>query len=151
MVNKARELLIDEVDKQIENLKKKKEKMELEEILDKFIEKTENAKNMTPQEIIESAFDGMDKIIDVRNPNYEEKEKLEIIDSNTADIKYLFNDLIDNTGIIEYIRLRFKIGLTPTILETLSKNKTLLTENNIYWEINNPCKDYIELTLEQDK
>lgn len=151
MVNKARELLIDEVDKQIENLKKKKEKMELEEILDKFIEKTENAKNMTPQEIIESAFDGMDKIIDARNLTYEEKEKLEIIDSNTADIKYLFNDLIDNTGIIEYIRLRFKIGLTPTILETLSKNKTLLTENNIYWEINNPCKDYIELTLEQDK
>lgn len=151
MVDKARELLIDEVDKQIENLKKKKEKMELEEILDKCIEKTENAKNKTPQEIIESAFDGMDKIINVRKSNYEEKEKLEIIDSNTADIKYLFNDLIDNTGIIEYIRLRFKIGLTPTILETLSKNKTLLTENNIYWEINNPCKDYIELTLEQDK
>ena len=90
--------------------------------------------------------------IEARNHNSEETtDKLEIIDSNTADIKYLFNDLIDNTGIIEYIRLRFKIGLTPTILETLSKNKTLLTENNIYWEINNPCKDYIELTLEQDK
>lgn len=90
--------------------------------------------------------------IEARNHNPEETtDKLEIIDSNTADIKYLFNDLIDNTGIIEYVRLRFKIGLTPTILETLSKNKTLLTENNIYWEINNPCKDYVELTIEQDR
>lgn len=151
MVNKARDMLIEETGKQIDNLKKKKEKMELEALVDKLIEKSEHAKNMTPQEIIENAITGMDKILDARNPDFEEKTKLEIIDGNTSDIKYLINNLIDNTGIIEYVRLRFKIGLTPVILETLSKNKTLLTENNIYWEINNPCKDYVELTIEQDK
>ena len=155
MVNKTRELLINETDNQIRKLEKQKEKMEIETLVDTMIEKAKQGKNEDPKEIIEKALKGLNEInneTNVTNPTPEEiiTNKLEIMDHATADIQHLFNQLINNTGIIEFIALRFKIGLTPTVLQVLSTHKELLSNNWIQWDINK-YEDEIELILEKDK
>lgn len=74
-------------------------------------------------------------------------EPLEFIDSTTADIKHIIDNLIDNTGIIETCTITFKKGLTQTILQTLSQYKYTLTETSLDWRIEQENTDYIKLTL----
>jgi len=153
MVNKARELLIDETEKQIENLIHKKEKLELEEVVDELLEKTKPAKNHEPKEIIEKALKGLEDISTedlIQKDTIEQEKDPEIMDETTRRIQNLINHLIRNTGIIEYVGLRFKIGLTPRVLKVLSTHKDLLSNNMVQWDINK-YEDEIEIIIEQDK
>lgn len=99
------------------------------------------------------------KELDARNPNTNEiyeiienhtNKKPEIMDEDTHSIQKLINQLINNTGIIESVNLKFKKTLSPKILLILSTQETLLTKSNIRWEINFYEK-YIELKIEQKK
>jgi len=73
---------------------------------------------------------------------------VEIGDSTSFTMKYIIDNLIDNTGIIEGCTLTFKKTLTPVILATLSEYKHALTEEKIDWKIESYCNDFIKIRFE---
>lgn len=109
---------------------------------------------MEKEKIVRNPSTGeLHEILTANNKTDEETEEpkdQEIIDSNTAEIRYLLNDLINKTGIISSINLQFKKELTPIILQVLSKHKTILTETGLQWKINN-YETNVEITIEQYK
>lgn len=56
-------------------------------------------------------------------------------DSATMDLKYVINNLIDNTGIINRVELDFKAGHARTVLKTLSQQGQMLTDKGLKWQI----------------
>ena len=60
---------------------------------------------------------------------------MEIADATTMDLKYIINNLIENTGIINSVRLRFKKSQTATILKTLAQYETMLDNHFLTWSI----------------
>ncbi len=60
---------------------------------------------------------------------------MEIADATTMDLKYIINNLIENTGIINSVRLRFKKSQTATILKTLAQYETMLDNRFLTWSI----------------
>lgn len=60
---------------------------------------------------------------------------LEVVDSPTMDLKYLINNLIENTGIINRVELDFKAGHARTVLKTLSQQEQMLTDKGLKWQI----------------
>lgn len=77
-------------------------------------------------------------------------EPVEIGDKTSFSIKYVIDDLIDNTGILESCTLTFKKTLTPTLLQTLSQYRTLLTEENLKWRIEDHDMEYVRIILENN-
>ena len=84
-----------------------------------------------------------------RNKYLKKPEPTEIIDSNTADIQHIINQIINNTGIINYLKIRLPQTLLQTLLLTLSQHTQELNENHLNWHIQEYCEDEIELTLER--
>ena len=78
-------------------------------------------------------------IEDYREANHKEYEEapepVEIADATTMDLKYIINSLIENTGIINSVRLRFKKSQTATILKTLAQYETMLNNHFLTWSI----------------
>lgn len=76
---------------------------------------------------------------------------MEIADATTMDLKYIINNLLENTGIINSVRLRFKKSQTAIILKTLAQYETMLDNHFLTWSIKSYYdEDGLELNFTRD-
>ena len=78
-----------------------------------------------------------------------EKTLIETADQTTRNIKHILDDIIDNTGKIQSIKIRLDNNQTKPLLQTLTKHSQELTDTHLNWTIKEYCENDIELTLEQ--
>ena len=67
-------------------------------------------------------------------------EYADIMDANTADIKYLINDIIDRTGIINYL----EVTLPKSTLKHVLKSLDCRMEDGLKFQLN-VCSETIML------
>lgn len=79
----------------------------------------------------------------------DEKTLIETSDQTTRNIKHILDDIIDNTGKIQSIKIRLDNNQTKPLLQTLTKHSQELTEEHLNWTIKEYCENDIELTLER--
>ena len=79
----------------------------------------------------------------------DEKTLIETSDQTTRNIKHILDDIIDNTGKIQSIKIRLDNNQTKPLLQTLTKHSQELTEEHLNWTITEYCENDIELTLER--
>ena len=79
----------------------------------------------------------------------DEKTLIETADQTTRNIKHILDDIIDNTGKIQSIKIRLDNNQTKPLLQTLTKHTEALTEEHLNWTITEYCENDIELKLER--
>lgn len=79
----------------------------------------------------------------------DEKTLIETADQTTRNIKHILDDIIDNTGKIQSIKIRLDNNQTKPLLQTLTKHSKALTEEHLNWTITEYCENDIELKLER--
>ncbi|WP_405285924.1 hypothetical protein [Methanobrevibacter sp.] len=90
------------------------------------------------KELLKNAIESMDD---------DAPEPVELADSTSFQIKYIINDLIENTGIIEGCTLIFKRTLTPVIFKTLNQYASVLNDSNLNWRMEDYDNEYVTLIL----
>ena len=90
------------------------------------------------KELLKNAIESMDD---------DAPEPVELADSTSFQIKYIINDLIENTGIIEGCTLIFKRTFTPVIFKTLNQYASVLNDSNLNWRMEDYDNEYVTLIL----